>query len=105
MKGISKNTPSSPPSEVQKWGETWRLADQSESAVLYERFDGQKPVGVIVAKIRRHKKDRFMRGRVISAAGDFMLPGESQFGTTAWNYLATVRGREKALAKFAEISI
>jgi len=76
------------PEEIKKWGEFWTLYRESDKGVAYRRSDAnRKPVGFVVFRKKGYPKDYAIKGNVIAKAGAPMIPGETAFGTWAWNYL------------------
>lgn len=55
-----------------------------------------------VVKIRAHKKDRYIKGRLVSQCGSEYLPGDEEWGRYGWSY-RKIEDAEKKLSELEEV--
>jgi hypothetical protein len=80
-------------------GSTFTELKRRGDVSLYLRQTPHCPTYEVV-RVQKHKKDRYVSGKLIARAGDEFYPASNSFGEKGWYYPE----RPQAEAKFAELT-
>lgn len=85
------------PTVITRFGEEWRLADESETLALYDCFNRPSGThrGQVVLIKRWRDKERKLPSGVVQPSGSVMLPAAKDFGHYAWNFRGDTAGRRR----------
>lgn len=74
------------PSSYRLNGFDYDLVKRTDHVALYHQHECGYGIGYEVVTIRKHKKDKYIMGKMIGKEGDEYLPGTSEWGSYGWSY-------------------
>lgn len=85
------------PRVIRRFGEEWRLSDDSEAVALYDCFN--LPAGTFRGQVvlvkRWRRKDKKLPSGNFQKAGTPVFPSADDFGQFAWNFQGAAAGRKR----------
>ena len=84
------------PRVIKRFGEEWRLQDQTATVALYDCFNPSGTHrGQVVMEKRWQRREKTLPSGKVQRAGTPILPSAEEFGQFAWNFHGTSAGRRR----------